>query len=60
MLRLVINTEVASKPIGDEGMDCPSGKTLNTIGRRDHFAKRKIATNRIWVFTLLKSKSFWQ
>jgi len=49
--------ETDTKIKGIEGINCPKGNGLIAIRRNDHLAKRKMATSKIEVFMLLKSKN---
>jgi len=57
---LVNRTEIDTRIKEIKGLNCPKGKGLIIIMRKDHLIKRKMATNKIEVLMLLKSKNCLQ
>jgi len=56
----VIRAEIDTKIKLIDGIHCPKGRMLIINSRRDHLATRKMATSKIEVLVLSKSKNFRQ
>jgi len=56
----VIRTEIDTRIKKIKGVNCPKGEGLMIITRKDHLARRQMATNKIEVLMSLKSKNCLQ
>lgn len=59
-MMLIVTAEMDNEIKVIEGTECPNGKIRITLSRRDHLARTKMATNKIDVLILVKSKNVRQ
>jgi len=57
---LVIRAEIDTSGKVIQGANCPKGKMLIIVRRRDHLAARKSATSKTEVHILVKSRNLRQ